>query len=182
MNLTTYRRDLQARKRELANLLRQRQKIDEKMARLPPLISHLEGLCRELGDRAAKERATKVELTTGLTELARVTLEEAFVPLSTSELKQRMEAKGFDFSHYSNPLSSIHVVLQRLVKGCQVKVVLRKGGRKAYQWLTAIDHIQGLLESIGKVAERAQAQGVQVKPGVDHGAAAKSQSAALRKK
>ena len=182
MNLTSYRRDLQARKRELANLLRQRQKIDEKMARLPPLISHLEGLCRELGDRAAKERATKVELTTGLTELARVTLEEAFIPLSTSELKQRMEAKGFDFSHYSNPLSSIHVVLQRLVKGCQVKVVLRKGGRKAYQWLTAIDHIQGLLESIGKVAERAQAQGVQVKPGVDHGAAAKSQSAALRKK
>jgi hypothetical protein len=93
-----------------------------------------------------------------------------------------MEAQGFDFSHYSSPLSSIHVVLQRLVKGQQVKVVLRKGGRKAYQWLTAIDHIQGLLESIGKVAERAQARAGQVKPGVDHAAAAKSQSAALRKK
>jgi hypothetical protein len=38
------------------------------------------------------------------------------------------------------------------------------------------------LESIGKVAERAQARAGQVKPGVDHAAAAKSQSAALRKK
>lgn len=182
MSLTSYRRDLQARKRELADLLRQRQKIDEKMARLPPLISHLEGLCRELGDRSAKEHAIKVELTTGLTELARVTLEEAYIPLSTSELKQRMEAKGFDFSNYSNPLSSIHVVLQRLVKSGQVKVVLRKGGRKAYQWLTVIHHIQGLLESIGKVAERAQAQGVQVKPAVDQGAAARSESATLNKR
>jgi len=182
MNLTTYRRDLQARKRELADLLRQRQKIDEKMARLPPLISHLEGLCRELGDRAAKERATKVELTTGLTELARVTLEEAFIPLSTSELKQRMETKGFDFSHYSNPLSSIHVVLRRLVKSRQVKVVLQKGGRKAYQWLTTIDHIQGLLEKIGKVAEHAQAQGGQGKPGVVQTAAARPPSVALNKR
>jgi hypothetical protein len=182
MSLTSYRRDLQARKRELADLLRQRQKIDEKMARLPPLIGHLEGLCRELGDRAAKEHAIKVELTTGLTELARVTLQEAYIPLSTSELKQRMETKGFDFTHYSNPLSSIHVVLQRLVKSGQVKVVPQKAGRKAYQWLTAIDHLLSLLQTVGSVTERSQAQGVQVKPAVGPGVAARSESAALRKK
>jgi hypothetical protein len=176
MSLTSYRRDLQACKRELADLLRQRQKIDERMARLQPLIGHLEGLCRELGDRAAKEHATKVELTTGLTELARVTLQEAYIPLSTRELKQRMEAKGFDFSHYSNPLSSIHVVLRRLVKSRQVKVVPQKAGRKAYQWLTAIDNLLSLLQTVGSVTERSQAQGVQVKPTVDQGAAASSRS------
>jgi len=181
MSLTTYRRDLQARKRELAGLLRQRQKIDERMARLQPLISHLEGLCRELGDRTAKEHAAKVELTTGLTELARVTLEEAFIPLSTTELKQRMEAKGFDFSHYSNPLSSIHVVLRRLVKGGQVKVVPQKGGKKAYQWVTTVDHLLSLLNAFGNAAERAQAKGVQVKPGPDRQAAASSRSVTLRK-
>ena len=48
MNLRSYRRDLQAKKQELARLLRQRQEIDHKMAQLQPLISHLEGLCREL--------------------------------------------------------------------------------------------------------------------------------------
>jgi hypothetical protein len=126
MSLPSYRRDLQARKRELAGLLKQRQAIDQKMAQLQPIINHLEGLCRELGDRAAKENAVKVELTTGLTELARVTLEEAYMPLSASEVKQRMEAKGFDFSKYSNPLASIHTVLQRLVKSHQVKVVPQK--------------------------------------------------------
>jgi len=182
MSLTSYRRDLQACKRELADLLRQRQKIDERMARLQPLIGHLEGLCRELGDRAAKEHATKVELTTGLTELARVTLQEAYIPLSTRELKQRMEAKGFDFSHYSNPLSSIHVVLQRLVKSRQVKVVPQKGGRKAYQWVTAIDHLLSLLQTVGSVTERSQVQGVQVKPHPNHQAAARLPSATLNKR
>lgn len=181
MSLTAYRRDLQARKRELADLLRQRQKIDERMARLQPLIGHLEGLCRELGDRTAKEHAAKVELTTGLTELARVTLQQAYIPLSASELKQRMETKGFDFSHYSNPLSSIHVVLQRLVKSGQVKVVPQKGGRKAYQWVTTIDHLLSALQAVGSAAERAQVKLAQVKPGPDSQAAASLRSVTLRK-
>jgi len=149
MSPTSYRRDLQARKRELAGLLKQRQTIDQKMAQLQPIINHLEGLCRELGDRAAKENAAKVELTTGLTELARVTLEEAYLPLSASEVKQRMEAKGFDFSQYSNPLASIHTVLQRLVKSHQVKVVPQKAGKKAYQWITAIDALLTVLQTVG---------------------------------
>jgi hypothetical protein len=160
MTLTSYRRDLQAHKRELADLLRQRQKIDEKMARLQPLISHLEGLCRELGDRAAKETAAKVELTTGLTELARVTLEEAYIPLSASDLKKRMEVKGFDFSKYSNPLASVHVVLRRLVKSGKVKVVPQKGGRKAYQWITAIAGLLSLLQEVSKVTAQPQRKGI----------------------
>ncbi len=60
-----------------------------------------------------------------------------------------MEAKGFDFSKYSNALASIHVVLQRLVKGGQVKVVPQKGGRKAYQWITTIDNLLSLLQQDG---------------------------------
>ncbi len=152
MSLTTYRRDLLARKRELARLLKQRQGTDQKIAQLQPIINHLEGLCRELGDRAARENAAKVELTTGLTELARVTLEEAYMPLSAGEVKQRMERKGFDFSKYSNPLASVHVVLQRLVKHGQVKVIPQKGGKKAYQWITAIDGLLSLLDTVGKKA------------------------------
>ena len=152
MTLAAYRRDLKARKRELADLLRQRQTIDQKIAQLPPVINHLEGLCKELGERVAHETATKVELTTGLTELARVTLEEMFIPLSASELKQRMEVKGFDFSRYSNPLASIHTVLQRLVKSGKVRVVPQKGGKKAYQWITVIDGLLSLLQNVSAVA------------------------------
>jgi hypothetical protein len=151
MTLIAYRRDLQARRRELMNLLKQRQKTDQKIAQLQPIISHLEGLCRELGDRAVKETAAKFELTTGLTELARLTLEEAHIPLSASDLKKRMEVKGFDFSKYSNPLASVHVVLRRLVKSGKVKVVPQKGGKKAYQWITLIDSLVSLLETVNTV-------------------------------
>jgi hypothetical protein len=155
MNLRSYRRDLQTKKQELARLLRNRQEIDHKIAQLQPLISHLEGLCRELGDRVAKEAAIKVELTTGLTELARTTLEEAALPLSTRELKTRMEAKGFDFSKYASPLATLHTVVNRLVNSGKVKVVALKGGKKSYQWITVID---GLLSVLTKVAEHSQAK------------------------
>jgi hypothetical protein len=50
-----------------------------------------------------------------------------------------------------NPTVAVDVVLQRLVKSGQVKVVPKKGSRKAYKWFTAIDHIQGLLDSVDKV-------------------------------
>ena len=154
MSLSIYRRDLQVRKRTLARLLKQRQQIDAQIAGLQPIISHLEGLCRELGDRTAKETIAKVELTTGLTELARISLQEAVLPLSASELKKRMEDKGFDFSKYSNPLASIHVVLQRLVKSGQVKVIPQKSGKKAYQWITLMDNLRSVLEKAGEIANR----------------------------
>lgn len=154
MTLVRYRRDLNVAKQELARLGKQRQSIDQKMAKLQPVISHLEGLCKELGEKFAHETATKVELTTGLTELARLTLSEAFVALSARELKERMEKKGFDFSKYSSPLASIHTVLKRLVKGGQVKVIPQKGGKKAYQWITPIDSLLTLLQTVGSVGQR----------------------------
>jgi hypothetical protein len=164
MDLRSYRRDLQNKKQELAGLLRQRQGIDHKIAQLQPLISHLEGLCRELGDRVAKEAAIKVELTTGLTELARTTLEEVALPISASDLKTRMEAKGFDFSKYASSLATLHTVLNRLVKSGKVKAIPQRGGKKAYQWITVTDHLISLLQTVNKVAERVQAKGTPAKP------------------
>ena len=170
MNLTSYRRDLKTKKQELTGLLRQRQEIDHKIAQLQPLISHLESLCRELGDRAAKETATKVELTTGMTELARITLEEAFLPISASELKKRMESKGFDFSEYASPLAAIHTVLKRLVKSGKVKVVPQKAGKKAYQWVTLVDGLLTLLQAVDKVAQHSQPKPTSGKPGAGQAA------------
>ena len=174
MNLTSYRRDLKVKKQELTGLLRQRQEIDRKIAHLQPLISHLEGLCRELGDRAAQEAASKVELNTGLTELARITLEEAFLPLSASELKKRMESKGFDFSKYSSPLTAIHTVLKRLVKSGKVKVIPQKAGKKAYQWVTLVDGLLTLLQTMDKVAQHAHPKVTSGKPGAGHEATSRS--------
>jgi len=182
MNLTSYRRDLKAKKQQLTGLLRQRQEIDRKIAQLQPLISHLEGLCRELGDRAAKEAASKVELTTGMTELARAILEEAFLPLSASELKKRMETKGFDFSKYASPLATLHTVLNRLVKSGKVKVVPQKGGKKSYQWITVIDNLLSVLQVMNKVAERSQAKATPGKPAPGNGATDRSKATTAPKR
>jgi hypothetical protein len=74
-----------------------------------------------------------------------------------------MEAKGFDFSRYSNPLASIHVVLQRLVKSGQVKSVPRKAGKKAYQWITAIDNLLTVLNAVStRAAQQSQRKALSV--------------------
>jgi hypothetical protein len=151
------------------------------MAQLQPVINHLEGLCKELGDRVAQDTATTVELTAGLTELARLTLEEMFVPLSASELKKQMEVKGFDFSGYSNPLASIHTVLQRLVKSGKVKVVSQKRGKKAYQWITVIDGLLSLLQNVSAVAAQRSLSKEAAKPGPSKEPASPSRLA-LRKR
>ena len=182
MNLRSYRRDLHTKKQELARLLRQRQDIDHKIAQLQPLISHLEGLCRELGDRAAKQAAIDVELTTGLTELARATLEEVALPLKASDLKARMEGKGFDFSKYTSPLAILHTVLNRLVKSGQVKVVPQKGGKKSYQWITVTERLISLLQVVNNVAERSQAKATHGKPAPTNTISNRSRTATVPKR
>ena len=77
----------------------------------------------------------------GLTSLARVILKDNFFPLTANDLKATMEAKGVDFSDYSNPMAVIHTVLKRLVTNGEARVVPQKKGKKAYQWITATDKL-----------------------------------------
>jgi len=141
MPITNYRRTLAEAKRDLARLLEKRQKIDHKLARLQGVINHLETLCDELNQKVSGERLTKEELGMGFTRLARVILRENFFPLTANGLKETMEAKGVDFSDYSNPLAVIHTVLKRLVTNGEARVVPQKKGKKAYQWITPTDKL-----------------------------------------
>lgn len=141
MTIKNYRRTLAEAKRDLARLLGERQKIDHKLARLQGVINNLETLCDELNQKVSGKRMTKEELGMGFTRLARVILKENFFPLTANGLKETMEAKGVDFSDYSNPLAVIHTVLKRLVTNGEARVVPQQKGKNAYQWITATDKL-----------------------------------------
>jgi hypothetical protein len=57
----------------------------------------------------------------GLTESIRAILTEAGEPLTASESREKLEAKGFDMKSYSNPLANIHTILRRLTEAKAVE-------------------------------------------------------------
>jgi hypothetical protein len=87
------------------------------------------------------ERVVKAHLNMGITELARVMLKETSLPMTATDLKERIEARKLDLSRYSNPLAVIHTVLKRLVQSGEVKVVPQKYGKKAYQWVSTTEKL-----------------------------------------
>jgi DNA-binding transcriptional regulator GbsR (MarR family) len=144
MPITNYRRALFDANQDLARCLEQRQKIDHKVARLQAVVSQLQDLCAELDQKhfaRRVERVVKADLTMGITELARVILKETSLPMTASDLKERMQARKLDLSRYSNPMAVIHTVLKRLVQSGEAKVVPQKQGKKAYQWLSTTDKL-----------------------------------------
>ena len=144
MTTANYHRALFEADQDLARCLVQRQKIDHKVARLQAVITQLQDLCAEMDHKNFQrrvERVVKADLKMGITELARVILKEMALPMKASDLKEKMEARKLDISRYSNPLAVIHTVLKRLVQSGEVKVVPRKQGKKAYQWVSTTDKL-----------------------------------------
>jgi hypothetical protein len=64
-------------------------------------------------------------------------------PLTAVEVRQQLEAMGFDVSKYSNDLAPIHTVLKRLTESDEVRFVPRGYAKPAYSWKRAIEIIRG---------------------------------------
>jgi hypothetical protein len=145
-----YQRALISARRELERLLQQRQKIDQRMTELQPIIRHLENLCQDLDQRRAAEEAASKELLQGLTHEVSKTLKSKYSPLSPRHIMEDMAKRGFDFKTYSSPLASVHTVLRRLVAAGKVKIVPQPRGKKQYQWVVSIID---LLETVQRAGE-----------------------------
>jgi hypothetical protein len=57
----------------------------------------------------------------GMTECIRDILRNATEPLTAAEIRESLEALGFDMKSYSNPLATIHTVLRRLGEANEVE-------------------------------------------------------------
>jgi hypothetical protein len=100
----------------------QRRTIDERLAQLAQTIGTL---TRLLG------YVPTVPL--GLTDACRL-VTRAGVPMTPTEVRDRLKSIGFDLSVYANELSAIHTVLKRLNESGEVRLVPRPSGKDAYLW------------------------------------------------
>ena len=154
-----YRKALYQAKQELAHELVERQKSDQKVARLQSLITQLQDLCAEQDQKRfwnSIENVVKADLKGGITETIRVLLKERSLPMRATELKAGIEARKYDLARYKNPLAVIHTVLNRLVKSGEVKVIPQKYGKKAYQWVSTTEK---LLSELQQTSQPAAQQG-----------------------
>ena len=133
MTTDEYRRALDAAVREYEGLGKQRKEIDERLAQLEQTIGTLNRLCGFVPT-----------VFWGLTDACRVVLKGAARPMTPLEVRDRLEAIGFDLSKYSNSLAAIHTVLKRLHEAGEVLFVERPGGKFACEWrpvIHAIAHV-----------------------------------------
>ncbi len=149
MTTARYYRSLVEAKQDLARDLVQRQRLDQKIARLQAVVSDLQNLCAEQGQSNLEkrvDRAIKADLAVGITESARVILKEHFFPLTASEVKGKIEARKLNLARYSNPLAVVHTILKRLVQSGEVRIVPRAKRKSAFQWVSTADKLLSELQ------------------------------------
>jgi hypothetical protein len=155
MEKIDYHRTLYQAKQDLARHLVKRQKLDQKIARLHAVVSNLQNLCADMEHKSFEkqvDRVIKKDLKVGITQSARVILQETFFPMTPSDLLKSVEARKYNLARYANPLAVIHTLLKRLVQSGEARMVPQAGGKKAYQWVSAADRALSELQNSNQPA------------------------------
>lgn len=120
-----YRRALDAALREWEEAAAEHAALEQRMARLQQTIGSLSRLC-----------GLEPTVPFGLTDACRLVLRSAGRPLTAPEIRDRLEATGFDLEKYANALAAIHTTLKRLTEGGEAAPSeIDKSSRIAYAFL-----------------------------------------------
>jgi hypothetical protein len=117
-----YRAALTAAIEEYEALGEKRRDIDDRLAQLAQTIGTLSRL---LG--------LTPTVPLGLTDACRLVLRGG-LPMTPTEVRDRLLGIGVDLSIYSNDLSAIHTVLKRLNEAREIRLIPRPSGKHAYLW------------------------------------------------
>jgi hypothetical protein len=107
-----YRAALSAAIAEYEKLGDERRRLDDRLSQLAQTIS---ALSRLLGLTPTQPF--------GLTDACRVVYRNAGIPLSPTEVRERLRTIGMDLSTYSNEMSAIHTVLKRLHEAGELRAI-----------------------------------------------------------
>jgi hypothetical protein len=118
-----YRTALQAAVQEYESLGEQRRAIDQRLDQLAQTIGTLSRL---LGYTPTQPL--------GLTDACRLVYRSAGVPLSPTELRDRLRSIGVNLSVYSNEMAAIHTVVKRLNEAGELKFLAGSPRKHLYVW------------------------------------------------
>jgi hypothetical protein len=117
-----YRRALDAAIKEYETLGGERREIDKRLTELAQTIGTLSRLCGLVST-----------VPWGLTDACRVVLRSG-LPMTATEVRDRLRTIGFDLSKYTSELAAIHTVLKRLNEAGEVRVLAGGPKQGGYLW------------------------------------------------
>jgi hypothetical protein len=123
MTQDDYRRALDAAVREYEALGARRREIDQRLAELGQTIGTL---TRLLG--------LTPTVPFGLTDGIRMVLRGAGVPMTPTEVRDRLVGFGLDMSKYANELAAVHTILKRLNDAGDARFIPSATGKHQYSW------------------------------------------------
>lgn len=117
---------LEAAQEKLIHLFERRRDLEYEIRRVQEEIRHLAPLCGVTVEDPVQQL--------GLTDAIRYVVGMAGKRLTPVEIKSKLEEYGYDLKRFaSNPVSSIHTILKRLVKSHEIKAQVTAFGT-AYRW------------------------------------------------
>ena len=119
-----YKSALEAAIAEYERLGEERRRVDDRLAQLTQTITTLSRLV-----------GLEPTIPFGLTDACRLVYRNAGIPLSPTEVRDRLRAIGVDLSTYSNELAAIHTVLRRLNESGELRAMAAPG-KQIYAWRT----------------------------------------------
>jgi len=124
MTAKEYRGALDQAIAEYERLGEERRRIDDRLAQLTQTIGTLSRLI-----------GLEPTIPFGLTDACRLVYRNAGIPLSPTDVRERLRAIGFDLSSYSNEMAAIHTVLRRLNVSGELRA-MAVPGKQIYAWRT----------------------------------------------
>jgi hypothetical protein len=122
MTVTEYRGALEKAIAEYEHLGEERRRIDDRLAQLTQTITTLSRLI-----------GLEPTIPLGLTDACRLVYRNAGIPLSPTDVRERLRAIGFELSNYSNEMAAIHTVLRRLNDSGELRAMAAPG-KQIYAW------------------------------------------------
>jgi hypothetical protein len=165
---------------ERDDLVRRRAQVDQQLTGLKQTITGLLHYSRgQYENETAKEwsvafkalldRVDDASPALTLTEACRRAFRVSRKPLSAMDVKAYLEAAGYDFENYkSNPLSSIHTVLKRLVTAGDIILSKSEGTTAHYENAPPIDigkalaNVNMAVTELGKLDLSAITKGIDI--------------------
>jgi hypothetical protein len=123
MTSADYRRALETAIREYETLGEQRRQIDGRLAELAQTIGTL-----------SKLLGLTPTVPMGLTDAIRLVIRGAGVPMTPIEIRDRLQAIGFDVSKYANDLAAVHTIVKRLNQSGELRFIPGGPGKHRYTW------------------------------------------------